>query len=120
MGAEFAVEASISEQTGVIEDAPIIGTRTTQGTAILGSGDWLLLSGLEGRGRSRSASGLPWLAATGVGGVVRLEESETRILVLVRASRVFRSGSGQSARSPKPRAGSAESATRAGTGLVGG
>ena len=82
----------LSSVVGFVEDAPITDEQSVTATAVVSSGEWIILSGLDSWRDSVSSSGLPGLPGS------LLWESETRtserssVIVCVRAVRVFASG----------------------------
>ena len=79
---------SISGVAGFVEGAPIVRERSVAGSALLASGEWLIMSGLEEVEGSTSSSGIPGFPASKL---FNRDEDRTRkgtTIMLVRAVRV--------------------------------
>lgn len=91
-GLLLELEPSVSTIVGFVEQYPITRTSDISATAVVGSGDWIILAGLDAEERSSEASGLPGLPASYLSSVESRSHTSRSLLVLVRATRVYASG----------------------------
>lgn len=85
-GVLLEVNPSISEIIGFVDERPIVSESTTSSVAVVKSGDWLILSGLDAGSYSKDSSGLPSFRA-----LQSDVYDDASVLVLVRATRVHSS-----------------------------
>lgn len=79
------VKPELSSITGMVEDAPIIAKRSMQFAAMVSSGEWVIVSGLDQWREIKQKRGLFELAS-------QKEKSSDTVLIVMRASRVARTG----------------------------
>jgi hypothetical protein len=88
-GLLLELRPKISSVTGTIEGAPITSERTVEAVAVVQSGQWIVLSGLDEWSASRDDRGLPvgWL-----GGATSERADQGTTLIFCRATRVYAGG----------------------------
>lgn len=91
-GLMLTLKPSISEITGYVEEAPVVAERTVEATAVVTSGDWLVLSGLDELGARDTRQGVPGWPKGPMFNATREETEQKSVIVLVRAIRVYQSG----------------------------
>jgi hypothetical protein len=92
-GLLLSINPKYSTVTGFVEDAPIVAERSISGTAVMRSGDWMVLSGLDASALRRSTTGVPGMPASYFTSSESRTAESGSMLVLVRAVRVFSGGS---------------------------
>ena len=79
-GLHLEVRPTLSSVTGFVADAPIIARRTLTTSAIVASGEWVILTGFDDWRRDQSRDRLPL-------GRRSNDESDSRFVILLRAQR---------------------------------
>lgn len=89
-GVRLRLQPSISNVTGFVQQAPITNESTVQVTAVVESGDWLVITGLNEQQRGADSKTLPGLPAPMFGTSEISQESST-LVIMLQAHRVYSS-----------------------------
>lgn len=91
-GVRLELAPSLSGVKGYVEEAPIVTRAEVRGSAVVKSGEWCILGGLDIQEASKGHSGLPGLSESAFFGLQTESAERSSILVMVRAVRIFAAG----------------------------
>lgn len=93
-GVRLQLEPSVSSVSGLVGDAPIVSQSRVTAEVVVGSGEWVVISGLATVQGAEGAGGVPGIGRL-LGGSESLSATESSIAYLIRAERVYASGGNQ-------------------------
>jgi type II secretory pathway component GspD/PulD (secretin) len=88
-GVRLDIEPRVSTVTGFVREAPVISESSVKVTAIVRSGEWMIISGLDSFSGSSSSDGVPGIPEQL--GMRGLDVTKGSLLFLIRAERVYAS-----------------------------
>jgi len=92
-GARLTLKPTISSVVGFIREAPITQESSVEVQAIIQSGQWLVISGLDSAQTSTDTKQLPGLPAP-IFGTTTASDDQSRLILLVHAQRIYASHHG--------------------------
>lgn len=88
-GVLLELEPELSAVTGFVGEVPVLSRSSVQASCVVKSGEWIVLGGLESAEKRVGRTGLPGVGSPPLGGSTDSSLSESMLLFVVRATRVF-------------------------------